>query len=350
MIDAARARRRSRSRARRCGRSARRRRRSRCASCIPTPIRATSARSVDWRARDVSRRSRVSVVVGRVPVHARVRALDHDVRQRLRAARGRPLSRRASRAGSRALGFRGRFLVMSSSGGTLTPAHRAPVSGAAARIGPGGGRADVGAPRPRRSDRPQVLSFDMGGTTAKGCIDPRRRAAQALRPRGRARARVQEGSGLPVKIPVIDMIEIGAGGGSLAAVDERGVLASGRAAPAPIPARPATAAAAREPTLTDANLVLGYLDPGVLPRRPDALDPGAARDGDRRTRWRAARPRHRARRLGHSRGRSTRTSRAPSACMRPSAASTTAAAAWWPSAARARSTPRGSRASCASRG
>ena len=92
-------------------------------------------------------------------------------------------------------------------------------------------------------------------------------------------ARVHEfrqGSGLPVRIPVIDMIEIGAGGGSIAEIDERGLL---RVGPRSAGADPGPACYGRggtRPTLTDANLMLGYLDPGFFLGGAMALDPSAA--------------------------------------------------------------------------
>ena len=87
----------------------------------------------------------------------------------------------------------------------------------------------------------------MGGTTAKVClIDDF--APQAARSFEVARVgRFKKGSGLPLRIPVIEMVEIGAGGGSIAHLDSWAASRSGRKARAPIPARPATAAAARSP-------------------------------------------------------------------------------------------------------
>jgi N-methylhydantoinase A len=130
----------------------------------------------------------------------------------------------------------------------------------------------------RMLDLPQLLSFDMGGTTAKGCIIqdgvPLKRYEVEV-------ARVHEfkkGSGLPVKIPVLDMIEIGAGGGSLAEVDERGTL---RVGPKSAGANPGPACYGRggsRPTLTDANLILGYLDSRTFLGGQMALDAGAARE------------------------------------------------------------------------
>ena len=106
----------------------------------------------------------------------------------------------------------------------------------------------------------RVLSFDMGGTTAKGCII---RDGRPLKRYSSEIARVHElkrGSGLPVQIPVVDMIEIGAGGGSIAAIDERGVLTVGPRSAGADPGPACYGRGGDEATLTDANLVLGYLD------------------------------------------------------------------------------------------
>jgi N-methylhydantoinase A len=175
------------------------------------------------------------------------------------------------------LGFAGSFLVMSSSGGTLTPetARRFPIR--MLESGPAAG-ALMSARHGRMLELPQLLSFDMGGTTAKGCII---QAGVPLKRYEMEVARVHEfkkGSGLPVKIPVLDMIEIGAGGGSLAGVDERGTL---RVGPHSAGADPGPACYGRggsRPTLTDANLVLGYLDSQTFLGGRMALDAAAARE------------------------------------------------------------------------
>ncbi len=156
------------------------------------------------------------------------------------------------------LGFTGSFLIMSSSGGTLTPAvaRRFPVR--MIESGPAAG-ALMSAKHGRSLDLQQLLSFDMGGTTAKGCI------VQGGRPLKRYEievARVHEfkkGSGLPIRIPVIDMIEIGAGGGSIAEVDPRGTISVGPRSAGALPGPACYGQGGRLPTLTDANLVLGYL-------------------------------------------------------------------------------------------
>jgi N-methylhydantoinase A len=179
-------------------------------------------------------------------------------------------------SGLSGLGFRGHFLVMNSSGGTLTgaTARRYPVR--LLESGPAAG-ALMSASHGRSLGLSRLLSFDMGGTTAKGCII---QDGAPLKRYDLEVARVHEfkrGSGLPVKIPVLDMIEIGAGGGSLASIDERGVV---RVGPQSAGASPGPACYGRgggRPTLTDANLVLGYLGASSFLGGRMNLDEAAAR-------------------------------------------------------------------------
>ena len=156
-------------------------------------------------------------------------------------------------------GFGGQFLIMSSSGSTLTPAMARQFPVRLLESGPAAG-ALMSARHSVWLEKPQILSFDMGGTTAKGCVV---RNHVPLKRYEFEVARVHEfkrGSGLPVKIPVIDMIEIGAGGGSLADIDARGVLRVGPRSAGAMPGPACYARGGTEPTLTDANLLLGYLD------------------------------------------------------------------------------------------
>jgi N-methylhydantoinase A len=174
------------------------------------------------------------------------------------------------------LGFRGRFFVMSSSGGTLAPdvARAFPVR--VVESGPAAG-VQMSVFHGEALGLPDLLSFDMGGTTAKGALV---RDGTALKVYALEVARVHEfkaGSGLPLKTPVIDMIEIGAGGGSIAGIDARGTI---RVGPRSAGADPGPACYGRggvEATLTDANLVLGYLDAGFFLGGGMALDAAAAR-------------------------------------------------------------------------
>ncbi|MEM7255679.1 MAG: hydantoinase/oxoprolinase family protein, partial [Pseudomonadota bacterium] len=127
-----------------------------------------------------------------------------------------------------------------------------------------------------RAGFPDVLSFDMGGTTAKGAIIRGGKPLKRYRLEVAREHEFRAGSGLPLRIPVIDMIEIGAGGGSLASVDERGLLAVG---PRSAGADPGPACYARggvKPTLTDANTLLGFLVPERFLGGTMALDVNAA--------------------------------------------------------------------------
>jgi N-methylhydantoinase A len=135
----------------------------------------------------------------------------------------------------------------------------------------------------RRLDLPNLLSFDMGGTTAKGAIV---RAGTPIKRYSMEIARVYEfrqGSGLSIRIPAIDMIEIGAGGGSIAEIDERGLLRVGPHSAGADPGPCCYSQGGTKPTLTDANLVLGYLDADFFLGGSMKLDPSAAataiRDG-----------------------------------------------------------------------
>src|SRR5205823_14470682 len=121
-----------------------------------------------------------------------------------------------------------------------------------------------------------VIAFDMGGTTAKSCLVEGGRIEVASMMEAARVHRFKRGSGLPIKVPVIDMIEIGAGGGSIAAIDEVGLL---RVGPRSAGADPGPACYGRggaEATVTDANLVLGFYDPAFFLGGRMTLDRDAA--------------------------------------------------------------------------
>jgi N-methylhydantoinase A len=177
--------------------------------------------------------------------------------------------------GLAAQGFRGRLYVMTSSGGSLTidTARRFPVR--ALESGPAAGVL-MSAYHGRRLNIANLLSFDMGGTTTKGALV---RGGTLIKRYAMEVARVHEfrqGSGLAIRIPAIDMIEIGAGGGSIAEIDNRRLL---RVGPASAGADPGPACYRRggtSPTLTDANLILGYLNPDFFLGGEMTLDRSAA--------------------------------------------------------------------------
>ncbi len=174
-----------------------------------------------------------------------------------------------------ALGFTGRITMMASNGGmvTLDTARRFPVR--MMESGPAAG-ALMSARHGAALGLPDVLSFDMGGTTAKGALV---RAGSPLRTYELEVARVNEfkpGSGVPIKIPVIDMIEIGAGGGSIAEIDGRGMIRVGPRSAGADPGPACYGQRGEAATLTDANVVLGYLDPDFFLGGEMRLDPRAS--------------------------------------------------------------------------
>src|SRR5205823_5495850 len=109
-----------------------------------------------------------------------------------------------------------------------------------------------------------LMAFDMGGTTAKLCVIEDGKPLTSTEFEVDRKYRFKAGSGLPVKVPVVELIEIGAGGGSMARADSLGLLKVG---PDSAGADPGPACYGRggvEPTVTDADLLLGYLDPNFF--------------------------------------------------------------------------------------
>ncbi len=157
------------------------------------------------------------------------------------------------------LTFKGSFFVMLSSGGIATAETAARFPVRLLESGPAAGAlaaAHLGA----RAGFSDLLSFDMGGTTAKLCAVENGKPLKAHEFEVDRVYRFRKGSGLPVKIPVIDMIEIGAGGGSIARVDALGLLKVGPESSGAEPGPACYGRGGEEPTVTDADLVLGYLD------------------------------------------------------------------------------------------
>src|SRR5438128_560415 len=157
------------------------------------------------------------------------------------------------------LGIPGQLYVMQSSGGIALPplARRLPVR--LIESGPAAGALAAAQAAGQRRE-PRLLSFDMGGTTAKACV-----IDDGVPLVGRefevARAdRFKKGSGLPIRVPVIELIEIGAGGGSIARVDRMGLLKVGPDSAGADPGPACYTLGGRHPTVTDADLLLGYLD------------------------------------------------------------------------------------------
>lgn len=122
----------------------------------------------------------------------------------------------------------------------------------------------------------RVISFDMGGTTAKICLIDGGRPMLTTDFEAARVYRFKKGSGLPLKVPVIEMIEIGAGGGSIARVDGLGLLKVGPDSAGSQPGPVCYGQGGTEPTVTDADLVLGYLSPDYFLGGKMRLDRDAA--------------------------------------------------------------------------
>ena len=122
-----------------------------------------------------------------------------------------------------------------------------------------------------------LLSFDMGGTTAKACLIIGGEPSITPEFEVDRQYRLRKGSGLPVKVPVIDMIEIGTGGGSIARLDALGRLRVGPDSAGAVPGPVCYGKGGTLPTVTDADLLLGYLDAGYFLGGDMKLDLEAAR-------------------------------------------------------------------------
>lgn len=122
----------------------------------------------------------------------------------------------------------------------------------------------------------KVLSFDMGGTTAKMCLVKDGRVSKTTDFEVAHVHRFKKGSGIPVKIPVLDLMEIGAGGGSIARLTDVGTVQVGPESAGADPGPACYGAGGERPTVSDADLVLGYLDGAHFLGGDMALDRAAA--------------------------------------------------------------------------
>ncbi|MFM8616880.1 MAG: hydantoinase/oxoprolinase family protein, partial [Alphaproteobacteria bacterium] len=160
--------------------------------------------------------------------------------------------------GLRGFGLTGPLFLMLSDGGTVAEetAARHPIR--LVQSGPAGGVEATGIYGAAAGAR-DILCFDMGGTTAKAALIDNGEAQRSLDFEVARVDRFRKGSGLPLKVPVIDMIEIGAGGGSIARVDRLGLVRVGPESASSDPGPACYGLGGARPTVTDADLVLGYL-------------------------------------------------------------------------------------------
>jgi N-methylhydantoinase A len=175
----------------------------------------------------------------------------------------------------RRVGFGGRLFLLLSNGGIteVETAARFPIR--ILESGPAGGALATAA-HGEQLAYADLLSFDMGGTTAKMCVVE---GGVPLTSAGFEVDRVyrfKKGSGLPIAIPVIDMMEIGAGGGSIARVDSLGLLRVGPESAGADPGPACYGRGGKLPTVTDADLLLGYLSEEYFLGGEMALDRKAA--------------------------------------------------------------------------
>ena len=169
------------------------------------------------------------------------------------------------------------LLLMLSSGGLthVAEAERAPVR--MLESGPAAGAIAAAFFGRDDADEGNVLAFDMGGTTAKLSLVDGGEPLTAYSFEAARQRRFIEGSGFPIRISTIELIEIGAGGGSIAAVDEIGLLKVGPRSAGSAPGPAAYGLGGREPTVTDADFLLGYLNPDYFAGGEVKVDLAAAR-------------------------------------------------------------------------
>ncbi|MGE0716391.1 MAG: hydantoinase/oxoprolinase family protein [Alphaproteobacteria bacterium] len=185
------------------------------------------------------------------------------------------LARLEKRLGEMGLG--GALYVMLSGGGvtTIRAARDFPIR--LIESGPAAGAMGA-AFYSRLLGADHLISFDMGGTTAKMCLIDGGRPEHAHEFEAARVRRFRKGSGLPLKVPVIDLIEIGAGGGSLARVDTMGLLKVGPDSAGSQPGPVCYAQGGTQPAVTDADLLLGYLSPEYFLGGEMKLDLAAVRE------------------------------------------------------------------------
>ncbi|MEL6953032.1 MAG: hydantoinase/oxoprolinase family protein [Pseudomonadota bacterium] len=173
-------------------------------------------------------------------------------------------------------GLQAPVFMMHSGGGLMSVADAAEHPVRLLESGPAGG-AIYAASLARSHGLGSALSFDMGGTTAKICLIENGTPKTATTFEVARTSRFKKGSGMTVSTPVVEMVEIGAGGGSIASIDAMGRLRVGPRSAGSEPGPACYRRGGTEPTVTDANLALGRLDPETFADGAIPLNTGAAR-------------------------------------------------------------------------
>lgn len=173
------------------------------------------------------------------------------------------------------LGFGCSLCLMTSGGGlcSLETARQFPIR--LVESGPAGG-AILAARLAQECGLDKVVSFDMGGTTAKICLIDNGEPLHSRRFEVARQYRFLKGSGLPLRIPVIEMVEIGAGGGSIARVDSLSRIQVGPDSAGAVPGPACYSKGGAAATVTDANLTLGRIDGEAFAGGTMKLDANAA--------------------------------------------------------------------------
>ncbi len=173
-------------------------------------------------------------------------------------------------------GFGGSVLMMLSNGGVVAADDAARFPIRLVESGPAAG-ALAGSWFARRMGEDRLLCFDMGGTTAKACLIEHAEPELTNTFEVARIYRFKKGSGFPVSVPSVDLVEIGAGGGSLARVDQFGLLKVGPESGGADPGPASYARGGTEPAVTDADVLLGLLDPAGFLGGDMPLDASLAR-------------------------------------------------------------------------
>ena len=180
-------------------------------------------------------------------------------------------------AGLSAAGIQAPLNIMLSSGGTTTVAAARAFPIRLVESGPAGG-ALAGLHWGRLLGESDVLAFDMGGTTAKAALTRAGELAISHQSEVAQAHRFKRGSGLPLMVPMIELIEIGAGGGSIARLNALGLPAVGPQSAGSSPGPASYGLGGSAPTVTDADLILGYLNSDYFAGGDIKLDINAARN------------------------------------------------------------------------